>query len=324
MKTLVLALVAAGWLAAAPAHAETTSCIEIASLPAVITVQGVHCLKKSFQVNLADGPAIQVAVNNVTIDMNGFKLGNLAAGSQTAAVGIAGLERKNIIIQNGSIRGFAVGIMLLGDPYGPSFGHRIEGMSLDSNLFSAILAVGGGIVIRDNQITNTANAMLNQTLAKKSLRAPMMRNARSKFAAQAQDFGAVGILGVLSNSVIENNKITGTVSQGEAGGIIVSQSFNVAISGNFISGVRAGTYASGVMSGADNHNIVISGNTILDGETSGSDTAYGIENLSEAACLNNTILSFTTGQTCYCTAEAGTFPVDPWNSRSGGRMRALR
>lgn len=324
MKTLIFALAAAAWLTAAPARADTANCIEIVSVPVEITVQGVHCLKTNIQANLADGPAILVAANNVTIDLNGFKLGNLAAGNQTAAVGIATLERKNVIIQNGSIRGFAIGIMLLGDPYGPSFGHRIERMSLDNNLFTGIFAIGGGIVIRDNQIANTANAMLNQSLAKKSLRAPTMRNLRSKFAAQAVDFAAVGILGVLSNSVIENNTITRVISQGEAGGIIVSQSSNVAISGNFVSGIRAATYASGIMSGLDNRNIVISGNTILDGETSGSDTAYGIENLSEAVCLNNTILSFTTGQTCYCTAEAGTFPVNVWDGRSGGRVRALR
>ena len=34
-------------------------------------------------------------------------------------------------------------------------------MSLGSNLITAILAVGGGILIRDNQILNTANAMLS-------------------------------------------------------------------------------------------------------------------------------------------------------------------
>jgi hypothetical protein len=324
MKTLVFALAAVAWLTAAPALAQTTNCIEIVSVPTVINVQGVHCLKNNIQTNLADGPAILVAVNNVTIDMGGFKLGNLGAGNQTAAIGIAALERKNVIIQNGSVRGFAIGIMLLGDPGGPSFGHRVERMSLDSNLFSAIVAVGSSLVIRDNQITNTANALLNQTLAKKSLRAPMMRKFRSKLAAPASDFAAVGILGILSNSVIENNKITGTSSLGEAGGIILSQSSNVAITGNFVSGLRAGTFASAVLSGFDNRDIVISGNTLLDGATSGSDTAFGIENLSQAVCLNNTILSFFDGQTCYCDAEAGTFPELTPFSRSGGRVRALR
>ena len=118
MKTLVLALAAAFWLAAGSARADTTNCIEIASFPAVITVPGVHCLKKNISLNIADGPAIEVVVNNVTIEMNGFKLGNLAAGNETAAVGIAAVERQNIIVQNGVIRGFAIGIMLLGDPYG--------------------------------------------------------------------------------------------------------------------------------------------------------------------------------------------------------------
>ena len=330
MKTLVLALAAAVCLAAGSARADTTNCIEIASFPAVITVPGVHCLKKNISLNIADGPAIEVVVNNVTIEMNGFKLGNLAAGNETAAVGIAAVERQNIIVQNGVIRGFAIGIMLLGDPYGPSFGHRVERVSLDSNLITAILAVGGGILIRDNQILNTANAMLNLSLARKSLRAPAMksprasaRNSRSNLAAPT-DFAAVGILGILSNSVIENNKITGTTSLGEGAGIIVSQSSGVAINGNFISGVRAETYASGILSGADNENIVISGNTILDGSTSGPDTAYGIENLSQAVCLNNTILSFADGQTSDCTAEMGTFPVNVWDGRSSGRVRALR
>jgi hypothetical protein len=324
MRTLVLALAAAGWLAGGSARADVTDCQEIVSIPVVITQQGVHCLKQNLSAALADGAAIEVAANNVTVDLNGFKLGNLAAGPETAAVGVAAIERKNVVVRNGLVRGFAMGVMILGDPSGTSFGHRVEGLSLDSNLLAAIFVAGSGIVVRDNQITNTSNVALNQALAKRSLRAPALRQFRSRVASMSVGFGAIGIIGVLSNSVIEDNKVTSTSALGEATGIVVSQSSGVAITGNFIAGVRATSYASGVLSGIDNTDIVISSNTIMDGSTDGPFSAFGIENLSEAVCLNNTIMSFSSGQTCECTYQAGTLPVELWDGRSNAAKSMRR
>src|SRR5690606_36206278 len=100
-------LAVAGWMQ--PAAAETTECMEIQSIPAVISTQGVYCLKRHVSGALATGSAIAVNTNNVTIDCNEFKIGNLAAGPGTQAVGIIASNRNNVTVRNCGVRGFQTG-----------------------------------------------------------------------------------------------------------------------------------------------------------------------------------------------------------------------
>src|SRR5262249_35868406 len=87
------------------AWAETVACTAITP-PATITAEGIYCLIQDFTLNMASGNAIDIQANNVELDLNSHKLGNLAAGPGTTARGIHALDRKNITIKNGSIRGF--------------------------------------------------------------------------------------------------------------------------------------------------------------------------------------------------------------------------
>ena len=75
----------------ATAQAETVNCTPITTLPAVITVQGIYCLTGNLSTAMTSGNAIEIQTNNVVLDLNGFKLGGLAAGSGTGAAGI-GIE----------------------------------------------------------------------------------------------------------------------------------------------------------------------------------------------------------------------------------------
>ena len=99
-------------VSAIPTQAETVNCIAITSLPAVITVQGIHCFTGDLSTAQTSGNAIDIQTNNVVLDLNGFKLGGLAAGTGTHATGIHALNRQNITIKNGTIRGFSTGITL--------------------------------------------------------------------------------------------------------------------------------------------------------------------------------------------------------------------
>src|SRR6185436_5060329 len=119
-------------LAAGAARAETTLCTPINSLPTSITTQGIYCLNSDFALNLGAGAAISIETNNVVIDLNGHKIGNLAAGTGTFANGIYGFQRQNVTIRNGTLRGFRYGIVLLDDPpFTTSQGHLIEDVRFD-------------------------------------------------------------------------------------------------------------------------------------------------------------------------------------------------
>ena len=86
--TILLLAVPAAW-------AETVNCTPITTLPTVITSQGVYCLTGSLKTNMTSGNAIEIQTNNVTIDLNGWKLGGKPAGVGTTVNGIYASDRKS-------------------------------------------------------------------------------------------------------------------------------------------------------------------------------------------------------------------------------------
>ena len=102
-----------------PARAEVQDCTNITAIPATISTQGVYCLKQHESAALASGAAITINVNNVTLDCNEFKIGNLAAGSGTNATGVQASGRINVTVRNCGIRGFRTGVRLRGDGHWP-------------------------------------------------------------------------------------------------------------------------------------------------------------------------------------------------------------
>jgi hypothetical protein len=151
-----LAFVFTALVFTAPARAETVNCTAITSLPAIITVQGIYCVTGDLTTAMSSGNAITINTNNVVFDMNGFKLGGLSAGPGTNAIGICAIQRQNITIKNGTIRGFLEGI-LLGDarPYTTSQGHIIEDIRADQNTYIGFEVRGVSNIVRSNHVLAT-------------------------------------------------------------------------------------------------------------------------------------------------------------------------
>ena len=182
---VLLALV----LGAAPAQAETVNCTPVTSLPAVITVQGIYCFTGDLSTGITSGNAIEIQTNNVVLDLNGFKLGGLAAGLGTSAKGIRATNRQNIIIKNGTIRGFREGILL--ETSGASQGHIVEDIRADQNTYIAIEVDGSGNIVRNNQVVATGGTTV--------------------FGANADAYG-ISVTG--SGPRVLNNDVINTVAQG--------------------------------------------------------------------------------------------------------------
>lgn len=130
--------------------AETTICTEITSIPTVITQQGVYCLHGNLSSSSPSGRMIDIQKNNVTIDLNGWKIGGLGAGTSSSATGIYANGRRNITIRNGIIRGFNVGIQLNDAPPYSNGGHLIEDVRLDRNYKMGMDIRGAGSNILNN------------------------------------------------------------------------------------------------------------------------------------------------------------------------------
>lgn len=208
-------------LVAFQARAETVNCTPISALPAVITVQGVYCLKGNLATAMPSGNAIDIQTNNVVLDLNGFKLGGLSAGLGTNTFGIYALERQNITIKNGTIRGFRQGIVL--DGSFASQGHIVEDIRADQNTQVGIHVGGSGNIVRNNQVVATGGT--------------------TSFGPNADVFGIY----VTGNSPrVINNDVIDTVATGAAvgyglilkfcdGALAVNNRFSVATVGIFFS-----------------------------------------------------------------------------------------
>lgn len=134
----------------APARAETVNCTPITALPATLTAQGVYCLKKDLMTAIGTGEAITFAANNITLDCNGYKIGGLAAGLGTQAVGLYATGRTNLVVRNCNVRGFRIGIGLF-----DGSGHLVEDNRLDGITGVGMWIVGDGSRIRDNALFDT-------------------------------------------------------------------------------------------------------------------------------------------------------------------------
>src|SRR6185295_582331 len=110
IRTAVLALSLLAVSGAA--RAEITNCTEITAVPYFINTPGIYCLKQSLSLALVQGVAIQVQVDDVTIDLNGHTLANFSGAPAGVGWGITGLNLKYLTVRNGTIRGFGIGVYL--------------------------------------------------------------------------------------------------------------------------------------------------------------------------------------------------------------------
>lgn len=262
------AALAFGWNATA--HAETTECTEITTIPTVITVQGVYCLKGNLGTDMTSGAAIDIQTNNVTIDFNGWKLGGLAAGAATSVRGVQAVDRRNIKIRNGSIRGFLYGVSFSQSAADLSSGHIVEDMTVDANTFVGIQVGGAGVIIRNNQIVNTGPG----------------------------DVASIGygitVVSHSRNSLVADNLISNTTETQHTRGIYVNASSQIEIRGNSVLESVGGSNTNhGIHLTSDTSEISIIDNRLLNPPGTGSHGIYAVGS-DNTDCINNVIRGFTT------------------------------
>lgn len=119
----------------------------IDSLPAQLDKQGTWCMRANLSTNIASGGAIQINLNNVVVDCNGYRIESTLPGTGAFGIGAIG---NNHIIRNCDVRGFFVGMLVSGRD------HVIEdNRVLDSGHVG--LQVDPNVTIRRNQILRVGN-----------------------------------------------------------------------------------------------------------------------------------------------------------------------
>jgi hypothetical protein len=152
----------------------------ITSLPYKITESGKYELNGDLVANGTDG--IEVKVSNVTLDLRGYTLtqSQLAFGG----TGFGTLKGDNIVVKNGTISGFATGVLFNGNRNAVENVRLVEnsaGVSLQGNnvivqgcfivgrgaaetSLGVIVSFGSGIEIKDNHISETVYGVFSSTI----------------------------------------------------------------------------------------------------------------------------------------------------------------
>jgi hypothetical protein len=263
----------------APARSETVNCTAITSLPAVITVQGIYCFKADQTTAMLSGNAIDIQTNNVVLDLNGFKLGGLAAGLGTNAIGIHAVDRLNITIKNGTVRGFLTGIQITTS--GSSQGHVVEDIRADQNTSIGIDVEGSGNIVRNNQVVATGGTTVYGVNARAygvvvaGSGARVLNNDVTEVAAQGTS-NAFGIfLNAANNSVVAGNRVGDLTSpSGNRLGIYLNASADLIASDNRLPGVQYGILFDGGATGTYMNNVVRGATTPYQGGTAAGATNY--------------------------------------------------
>jgi hypothetical protein len=138
-------------------RAETINCTPITSVPATITAQGIYCLTGNVATSQSSGNAITINAPNVTIDLNGWKVGGQGAGAGTTAIGIYS-NANNVTVKNGIVRGFEIGISLNGS------GAVVQDLLTDQNTKTGIQVTGTGALVEHNQVVNTGGSTTSSTV----------------------------------------------------------------------------------------------------------------------------------------------------------------
>jgi hypothetical protein len=274
-QVLAAAFLIAALPAAPSAHAAESydNCaFFITSLPVTITSQGVWCMNADKSASLASGAAVTIDANNVTIDCNGYKLGNLSAGASNAADGIRTYNRNNATIRNCNVRGYFQGIHLIGS------GHLVEDTRVEASGYAGIRTQGDGTVIRRNTVLDTGTGV------------------HSPYAAIL----ASGLVDVIDN-IVTGVAATAT-TEGGAIGIFVSPLLGGRVEGNAVRGLvadGAGT-AYGIFIDNSGGGVSISRNRVANGGTA---SGNGIQCAGAPASLltDNHAIGFSGGWSGGCT-----------------------
>lgn len=260
-------------------QAETTNCTAITSLPYLITSQGIYCLTGNLTTSMTSGSAIIIGVNNVVLDLNGYKIGGLAAGPGTIATGIYAYQRQNITIKNGTVRGFFFAINLNDiSPYTTSQGHIIEDIRADMNTYVGIEVNGRGNIIRNNQVVDTGGSSIYPSAYGIAVEGPGNRVINNDvYETKEQGSGASHGIDAYSapGVVVENNRVgNAALGTGTSVGIYMLSSANAMVNDNTISMMNYGIQYAAGSTGLYMNNLASGCTTAFSGGTPAGSTSY--------------------------------------------------
>jgi ELWxxDGT repeat protein len=181
----------------------------IAVLPYTITKQGRYTLARNLSTAMSQGAAIRIDSDFVTLDLAGFKIGGQAAGPGTEAVGVLAVNRRNVTVRGGSIRGFVKGVFLQETTPGTSRAQVVDQVTVDECTQAGIHVQGSGNLVRRSRVIATGGTAADVAgILAEGDGARVLDNDVSDTRV-APGGTAAGILVRSAGVVVESNRVTG-------------------------------------------------------------------------------------------------------------------
>lgn len=262
-------------LTGASVQAETLNCTPVTELPAVIADQGVFCFTDHLATSAESGNAIEITANNVTLDLNGRKLGGKAAGTDTLAVGVYS-EADNVTVKNGIVRGFSQGLVLKGR------GAVVRDLLVDQNTQEGIRVEGQGALVERNQVVDTGGSVAGDDTQAYAIvvsgpESLVRENMISGLTAVGNGYEwGVYLGGAALNSTVRDNVISDAdkpLGTGYSAGVRAGNTSNVVMIGNSVSNMDYGLFFYGVATGLYSGNAAAGCTTPFSGGTAGAGNA---------------------------------------------------
>jgi len=214
--------------------------------------------------SFTSGNAIEIANNNIVLDLNGHKVGGQAAGPATQATGIYALQRNNVTIKNGTVKGFRDGVLLDDPTNTASHGYLVENIRAEANTVRSIQVFGQGNVVRGNHVFGTGIG-------------------------SGGGFSAIGITASGPEARILDNDVIETVGAGGASayGIFAGSASASVIEGNRVSN-QTSPGTNGIFISFSATDVLVVNNRIL-----GWLTGVSLTGGSTAKCRDNLLANFT-------------------------------
>jgi len=279
-------------LAAPAARAGTTQCLVVPTLPNALVSSNHYCLDKDFEQAFAQ-TALQVNADGIVLDCNGHRIHQTDTNAGTT--GIAGYDRKNVIIRNCVVDGFLHGINLGSSSDTSGTGNLIEGNHILNSRQVGLYAIGSHNRVERNRISNVDGSYNGVA-----------------YGMYVYSIGSTGVGVTIKDNVVRDFRGTYPITNQSPTGIFFANLRNTEVSGNVISGLYAstGNRVHGMESYATESvlrdNVVIAPPPLpapLDGQ---QEWAIGIfDATSGSVCRDNVVGGFTTG-IAGCTKSVNT------------------
>lgn len=256
------------------------TCQPITGIPTTLVEPGVYCLRHHSTNSSSSGTMIEISADNVTLDLGGWTLDGSGAGHDTIATGISAFNRKNITVQNGTVRGFRTAIDLT-----QGSGHVVTRVRAEGNTQFGIVIKSAGSLIHDNLILNTGGSTAGSVfevpagILMQSPRTQVSNNQVINTNGTSISYGIY--VGPNSNgTVVQNNRVSNPQVQGDVTsyGIsvvdVVFASQDIAISNNHVARMTKCINYDPGSTGIYANNIVLGCSTPFAGGTAAGSTNF--------------------------------------------------